>query len=91
MTPDDFSAALTAANIRPTTRTAAACRLVLVDGMTAYAASRRIGITEGVVSRALARLARPVCPACGQQIHSPANAASVRVDRYSTPSCIQRR
>lgn len=78
MTPSQFTAALAAANIRPSTRTAKACRLVLVEGMTAYAASRQVRIAESVVSRALAKLARPVCPTCGQQIHSPANAASVR-------------
>lgn len=68
MTSSQFTAALTASNMRPSTRTAKACRLVLVDGMTAYAASQQTGLAQSVVSRALAKLARPVCPTCGQAI-----------------------
>jgi hypothetical protein len=68
MTVSQFAAALVAANIKSSTRTAAACRLVLVDGATAYAASQQVGISRAAVSKALARLARPVCPTCGQAI-----------------------
>lgn len=49
-------------------RTIAACRAVLVDGLTAYAAARQIGVEESVVSRALAKLRRPLCPTCGQPV-----------------------
>ena len=43
-----------------------ACRMVLVDGLTGYAASHATGLHESVISRALARLRRPLCPHCGQ-------------------------
>lgn len=49
-------------------KTIAACRSVLIDGLTAYAAARRIGVAESIISRALAKLRRPLCPTCGQPI-----------------------
>lgn len=49
-------------------KTIAACGAVLVDGLTAYAAAHKIGIEESTISRALARLRRPLCPHCGQPI-----------------------
>lgn len=70
MNLSEFTAALAAANIRPSTRTAKACRMVLVDGATAYAASQQVGISRAAVSRALAKLARPVCPTCGQVVRT---------------------
>lgn len=48
--------------------TLAACRLVLVKGKTAYAASKESGVPESTISRALNRLKRPVCKRCGQVI-----------------------
>lgn len=48
-------------------RTREALRLVVVDGLTAYAAAQRIGIEQSAVSRARKRLQRPLCPHC----HSP--------------------
>jgi len=46
----------------------AAARLVLVDGLSAYAAAHRLGIAESTISRALARLRRPLCPHCSQPL-----------------------
>lgn len=43
-----------------------ACRLVLVEEMTAYAAFKETGLDQAAISRALARLRRPLCPHCGQ-------------------------
>ena len=47
-------------------KTIAGCSAVLVDGLTAYAAAHKIGIEESTISRALAKLRRPLCPHCGQ-------------------------
>lgn len=41
-----------------------AARMVLVDGLTGYAAAKKSGLAESTVSRALDRLRRPICPAC---------------------------
>ena len=49
-------------------KTIRACRVVLVDGETAYVASQTTGLDESVISRALARLKRPLCPHCGQPL-----------------------
>ena len=43
-----------------------ALRLVLVDGVTAYEAATPTDIAESQISRANARLRRPLCPQCGQ-------------------------
>ena len=43
-----------------------AARLVLVDGLTCYAAAKRAALYKSTVSRAVARLQRPLCPACGR-------------------------
>jgi DNA-directed RNA polymerase specialized sigma subunit len=47
-----------------TGRTREALRLVYVDGLTAYAAARRIGIEQSAISRAKQRFLRPLCPHC---------------------------
>lgn len=47
-----------------TGRTREALQLVLVDGLTAYAAAQQIGIEQSVISRARRRLERPLCPRC---------------------------
>ena len=69
MTPADFAKALSATRMIPDGATAKACRLVLVDGMTAYAASQIVGVGQPAISRALAKL-RSVrcCPTCGQAV-----------------------
>ena len=67
MTPKEY-AKLTKANRLRGEKTIAACRAVLVDALTAYAAAHKIGIEESTVSRALARLRRPLCPTCGQPL-----------------------
>lgn len=41
-------------------------RLVLVHGLTKYAAAKQLGIAESTVGRAVARLKRPLCKSCGQ-------------------------
>lgn len=43
-----------------------AARLVLVDGLTRYAAAKRTRLYKSTVTRAVARLQRPLCPACGR-------------------------
>ena len=43
-----------------------ACRLVLVDGESAYAASNITGRSQSTISRALAKMARGICETCGQ-------------------------
>ena len=43
-----------------------ACRMVMVGGLTGYAASQATGLHESVISRALTRLERDLCPHCGQ-------------------------
>ena len=45
-----------------------AARRVLVDGLSAYAAAKELGITESTISRALAKLKRPLCPCCQQPL-----------------------
>jgi predicted DNA-binding protein (UPF0251 family) len=49
-------------------KTIAAVRYVLVDGLSQYAAAKKVGIAESAVSRALARLRAPTCPHCGQPL-----------------------
>ena len=67
MTPKEYAKLAKAHRLRGD-RTIAACRAVLVDGLTAYAAAHEIGIEESVISRALAKLRRPLCPTCGQPL-----------------------
>ena len=45
-----------------------ACRMVMVGGLTGYAAFRATGLHESVISRALTRLERDRCPHCGQPL-----------------------
>jgi len=69
MTPADFLRALSATRMAPDGATAQACRLVLVDGLTAYAASKQVGVGQPAISRALAKLrAVRCCPTCGQAV-----------------------
>jgi hypothetical protein len=72
LTETEFKQRLAATAMPPAGKSARACRLVLVEGLTAYGAAQRIGIAESAVSRALARLrsVEPVthCPLCGQVI-----------------------
>ncbi len=65
MTADDFEKLLKAHKMRGA-RTVNALRLVFVDGVTAYAASKTVGIAESAISRAKQKLQRPLCPHCGQ-------------------------
>jgi len=65
MTPKQYDQLVKAHRIRRD-KTIKACRAVLVDGMSAYAAARKYGLNESVTSRALAKLRRPLCPTCGQ-------------------------
>ena len=48
------------------TKTVKALRLVLVDGRTGADAAREALVDQGVISRGLAKLARPTCSKCGQ-------------------------
>lgn len=65
MTPTEYAKLIKAHRLRGA-KTIAACRLVLVGEETAYAAAHKIGANESTISRALARLRRPLCPTCGQ-------------------------
>ena len=65
MTPKEYAKLVTAHRLRGA-KTIAACRAVLVDDLSAYAAAQKIGVEESVISRALAMLRRPLCPHCGQ-------------------------
>lgn len=50
-------------------KTMKALDLVLIDGMTAYAAAKEVGINASAVSRALARREdKTICPCCGQVV-----------------------
>lgn len=49
-------------------RTITACKAVLVGRLTIAAAARKVGIAESVISVALGRLRRPLCPTCGQPL-----------------------
>ncbi len=69
MTAAEFEALLATQRPALRARTAAACRLVLVDGLTAYAAAKACGdMHQSILSRALARLRQPRCPTCGQRV-----------------------
>ena len=65
MTPKVYTKLAKAHRLRGE-KTIAACKAVLVDDLSAYAAAHRIGVEESVISRALAKLRRPLCPHCGQ-------------------------
>jgi hypothetical protein len=67
MTPKEYTRLVKANRLRGE-KTIAACRAVLVDGLTAYAAAHRVGVAESIISRALAKLRRPLCPTCGQPV-----------------------
>ena len=67
MTPREYAKLVKAHRLRGE-KTIAACKAVLVDGLTAYAAAHKVGIAESTISHALARLRRPLCPTCGQPL-----------------------
>lgn len=46
----------------------AACKLVLIKGLTKYAAAQQTGINEAQVGRAVKKLQRKICDCCGQFI-----------------------
>lgn len=65
MTMWEFEKLVAAHRLRGS-RTIAGCRRVLVDGITAYLAAHEQMMDQSVLSRALAKLRRPLCPHCGQ-------------------------
>ncbi len=65
MTPQRFAAIAAGIGLRPS-KTATACRLHLVDGLSMREAGRRTGADVGAISRAVARLMQPRCPGCGR-------------------------
>lgn len=67
MTQKEYATLVKAHRLRGE-KTIAACRAVLVDGRTAYAAAKKIGVEESTISRALAKLRRPLCPTCSQPL-----------------------
>lgn len=64
VSPAEYAALAAAHGLSP--RTAEACRLVLVERLSQYAAARRAGMAPSTVLRALRQLARPVCRECGR-------------------------
>ena len=67
MKPADFDKFVSAAGLN--SRSVAACRLVLVDGLGVREAARRIGgIDASSVSRMLKKIPREVCKCCGGAI-----------------------
>lgn len=65
MSPKKFAAALSHhPKMQPNGAATRAARMVLVDGMTAYAAAITVRINQSAVSRAVSRLVRPHCPSC---------------------------
>jgi hypothetical protein len=65
MTEKQFTKLVEAHRLRGQ-KTIKACRLVLLKGFTAYAASKHVGLDQATLSRALHKLKRPLCPHCGQ-------------------------
>lgn len=72
MSPAEFRKRIAATNMPINSPTAQACRLCLVDGMSAYAAGKQIGVSQPAVSRARRLLedATPSdhCPKCGARV-----------------------
>ena len=67
MTPRQFASALAATRMPAEGRTAQACRLVLVDGLSDRQAAAQVGIEPSAVTRARNKLQpRPECPHCHQ-------------------------
>jgi hypothetical protein len=53
-------------------KTMQALRLIDDEGLTAYAAAKRLGISAAAITRAQQRRAgREICPCCGQVVRSP--------------------
>lgn len=66
MTKSEFNKAVAAHGL--TGASVAAAQLVLVDGMTAYAAAQQSGLAISTVRRAVLKLSRPLCKCCGQPL-----------------------
>ena len=59
------------ANVDPMakSKTMQALDMVLIDGMTAYAAAKKVGINPSAVTRAIQRREdKKICPCCGQVV-----------------------
>ena len=66
MTGREFTRLADRHRLRGETRVA--CRLVLIGGLSNYAAAQQTGIAKSTIGRALKRIARGVCRACGQPL-----------------------
>ena len=64
MTPREFDRLATAAGLHADS--VAACRRVLVDGLSINAAAREAGISPSTVSRMVRKIPRSVCKFCGK-------------------------
>lgn len=62
-----------------------AARMVLVDGLTCYAAAQKTGLAKSTVTRAVERLQRPVCPACQRPYGVSWDGRALRPD-YGNPT-----
>lgn len=67
MTAEQFTRLASASPLQPG-RTLDACRLVLVDGLSPAEAARQAGVEHSAVSRALPKIPRKLCRACGQPV-----------------------
>jgi predicted DNA-binding protein (UPF0251 family) len=70
MTPTQFDRIVAASRINPAKPSAAAARLVLIDGLSAQDAASRVGLNRRTVDRCVARIVArhqppQVCPTCG--------------------------
>lgn len=66
MTRREFDALATAAGLNA--GSVAACKRVLVDGLSINAAAREAGISPSTVSRMVRKIPRSVCECCGQPV-----------------------
>ena len=60
--------------------TAAAIELIRRDGLTAYEASKRTGVAQSTIHRALARENQQRCPCCGQIMRGSRALAEIAPD-----------
>ena len=71
MTAREFERLADQHRLRGDTREA--CRLVLIGGLSNYAAAQQTGVAKSTIGRALARINRGVCRRCGQALPAKSN------------------
>ena len=68
MNSQEFNLLVSAAGLHA--GSVAACRLVLVHGLSINSAARDAGISPSTVSRMLRKIPRSVCRCCGQPVRA---------------------